>query len=439
MIQFKCPHCEKAFRVDDSYAGKGAKCAGCGQRITIPRASGPPALPTVKPPVKAPSVAAVSSRPQVSAAVPTHRQDTVACRFCGEQILAGAEKCRHCGEILDAAMRAAIVATPQAVPTTAVQLAPQMTVNVAAPSRSSHSLGVASLVVGVLSFFVCWMPVIGLLLGGLGLVLGIGGLVIAITRKGGGIGYSIAGSAVSALSVMIGISFAAAISSMFAGINKATHQTGTISPEAQPVSKANANSPIVTTTPVAPDNKDTTTPASKAAPGAMAATPASEKSPPSHAKDWIDANKYGGMLGDIGVTVVSAKTGVVQLHRNVMNDDSESKDSLFTIWLTIQNKSERKKLNYRSWADDSLSFLDNRVTLKDDAGNTYRGVSFGFSTTVKGAAGNESVYPGKEIRDALVFELPIDKIEYLELVLPGKYIGEEGELRFKIPKAMIKN
>ena len=69
MIQFKCPQCEKAFHVNDSYAGKHAKCS-CGQPITVPGASAPPtppALPTAKPLVKSPSVDAVPSRPPMDA------------------------------------------------------------------------------------------------------------------------------------------------------------------------------------------------------------------------------------------------------------------------------------------------------------------------------------------------------------------------------------
>ncbi len=38
MIQFKCPGCGKAFRVDDSLAGKHAKCNACGQRFVVPEA-----------------------------------------------------------------------------------------------------------------------------------------------------------------------------------------------------------------------------------------------------------------------------------------------------------------------------------------------------------------------------------------------------------------
>ena len=47
MIQFKCPHCAHPFRVDDSYAGKHAKCS-CGQRITVPGAAQPPTTQPVQ-------------------------------------------------------------------------------------------------------------------------------------------------------------------------------------------------------------------------------------------------------------------------------------------------------------------------------------------------------------------------------------------------------
>ena len=33
------------------------------------------------------------------------RQSTVACPYCGEQILAAAKKCKHCGEYLDESVR----------------------------------------------------------------------------------------------------------------------------------------------------------------------------------------------------------------------------------------------------------------------------------------------------------------------------------------------
>jgi len=115
MIQFKCPHCEKAFRVDDSYASKHAKCS-CGQRITVPGAS-PPPLPSVKTQLQedeADAFALSMLSPPTPATAPadppnaaTSKQKTKACPFCEEEILVAAKKCKHCGEILSNAIRAA--------------------------------------------------------------------------------------------------------------------------------------------------------------------------------------------------------------------------------------------------------------------------------------------------------------------------------------------
>ena len=36
---------------------------------------------------------------------PEKKEDTIACPYCGEKILAVAKKCKHCGEIVDSSMR----------------------------------------------------------------------------------------------------------------------------------------------------------------------------------------------------------------------------------------------------------------------------------------------------------------------------------------------
>ena len=54
MITFKCPHCGKAFRVEDSAAGKHAKCPGCGKQIQVPAGSTPKtSTPLGSPPARA--------------------------------------------------------------------------------------------------------------------------------------------------------------------------------------------------------------------------------------------------------------------------------------------------------------------------------------------------------------------------------------------------
>jgi hypothetical protein len=62
-----------------------------------------------------------------------------------------------------------------------------VSVSIRQPSKASHSLGIASLILGILAFLICWIPFLGLLglpLSLLGILLGGIGLLIALFRKG---------------------------------------------------------------------------------------------------------------------------------------------------------------------------------------------------------------------------------------------------------------
>ncbi|MGC4033436.1 MAG: ubiquitin-conjugating enzyme E2 [Tepidisphaeraceae bacterium] len=57
MISFDCPTCGKTFTVPDSYAGRKARCKGCGNELQVPAAVETAAPQTPEPPV--------SSRPSL--------------------------------------------------------------------------------------------------------------------------------------------------------------------------------------------------------------------------------------------------------------------------------------------------------------------------------------------------------------------------------------
>lgn len=66
----------------------------------------------------------------------------------------------------------------------------------------SNSLGITSLVLGILSLFICWIPLIGFFVGCISLCLGIAAIMVAMNRQGVGIGYGIGGTATGGITVL---------------------------------------------------------------------------------------------------------------------------------------------------------------------------------------------------------------------------------------------
>jgi hypothetical protein len=121
-----------------------------------------------------------------------------------------------------------------------------------------------------------------------------------------------------------------------------------------------------------------------------------------------------------------------------LDQDSASEDDLLTVRLQITNGSTTKKLDYQGWMADFAAITGITAELTDENKNNYRKVTFGALVKVKGASSSDSIYPGKSLDDAIVFELPVENAQKLLLTLSGKGVGEDGEFRFEIPRTMIK-
>ncbi len=132
-IQFQCTWCGKKINAGDAFAGKSAKCPGCGGVVQVPAASEPPPAPpggfgNFPAPNEPPQFGAQSFGPPPSSsgaigpppggvfdaedfsaappsAAPTSGDDRRPCPACGEMIMQTAAKCRFCGEIFDSTLR----------------------------------------------------------------------------------------------------------------------------------------------------------------------------------------------------------------------------------------------------------------------------------------------------------------------------------------------
>ena len=90
-FNFNCPHCEQKLEAPEEMLGQTIECPSCSGSIELPK---PDPLSQSDPPAELRT--SVQSPPPS----PPPKQ-TKDCPFCGEEILASARKCKHCGEFLD--------------------------------------------------------------------------------------------------------------------------------------------------------------------------------------------------------------------------------------------------------------------------------------------------------------------------------------------------
>ena len=90
-FKFNCPHCKQSLEASEEMLGQTINCPACNGAIELP-------APTTRRAVYAP---------------PPNQTESRACPFCGEQILASAIKCKHCGEFLDGRAKLTAVVKPK--------------------------------------------------------------------------------------------------------------------------------------------------------------------------------------------------------------------------------------------------------------------------------------------------------------------------------------
>jgi hypothetical protein len=267
--------------------------------------------------------------------------------------------------------------------------APRLTVVLVEQSRyGGNSLAIASIILAVLAFLSGLIPLFGHIsipLAALGALSGVLGLAMAMFGRGGGASFSIAGMLLSLFVILITYCMTTAI----AGVVDAGNSFD----------------------------------------GALAEVPKSSSD-----LQWTIA-RDGVQQQDVRVTVTNIKVDFTPIRS--IGDPRPSGERLLLIGLHVENLSDVRKLDFRGFAGQFDFSGDATPNLRDNFGNKYKRISFGIDSQIVGQAQNESVYPGKGIDDLLVFEVPVEKAEFLRLELPASAFGGEGKLRLEIPRDMI--
>jgi hypothetical protein len=326
-----------------------------------------------------------------------------------------------------------VAAAPVAVMAPPVQNVQAVAVRVEAPRRGS-GLGLAACILGVLAFVICWVPLIGLIgvpLSALGLILGLIGLLVAILRKGAGIGFAIAGSAICGLALVVAITSTVATGK---AIQAGAQSMVDARKEAE---RTNQQVIPVAPAPVRPANRPVQPAPGQPAPqgGQSQVKPPAAPAPKQPEEAWASAADTVKQ-GDVTVRITSAFSGKVPLKGGFGDTESKSADSLLAIEVEIGNAGKNKKIEYHTFMGRSFAIGRDYASLHDNFDNVYKRIDFGMSKPI-GANESESIYPGKSITDVLCFELPIDTAEYLNLELPAQSFGGTGMLRIRIPAKMI--
>lgn len=275
--------------------------------------------------------------------------------------------------------------------------------------RSSNGLGIASLVLGILSCLICWIPflgilaipvaIIGILLGGIGFIIG----VIRNSSKGGAIAGCITCILAIVISIVVTGKTASAIADSIDSAQKTTQKEQRTEQRVQSPEKTLSTGTTENT--MKPENN----------------------------VEWgnYEPGTYF-VQGDMAVKIESLTTA-----KTVMIDNKVSKEIHLAIIVNVKNQSDTKKIEYSSWASRGMDFGRDTASLTDNFNNKYNQVTFGMTDFPKGQLIHESVYPGKEITDTLIFEVPVEKATELKLELPAANFHGKGYIRIKIPTSII--
>ena len=338
---------------------------------------------------------------------------------------------------------AASAPPPQARPpqTSPLMAKPLGSASRAAPPEANESalaaklIGAVGLILGILALATFWLPILrnplgwtGIVVGALGLLLGIAGLVVAAMQKGSGLYVNVAAASSSVvglvLTVVLGVTFG-----MFS------------SPAPQPVATPAPAPPITVPAPVEmPPQPE----------------PEPEPEPPpepvwTHASQVIEQGPIRAKIESVGVQNIRLESTDLSTLR------AGKPQPMLKIRVSIENTTEDKIVQVPGWIGggsgltgqlggllegselgQQLKSATATARAFDNAGNNYAQMPairvFGGGAL---ATPEPAVRPGEAVAKEMIFDPPLESIEYLRVELPPEGFSGSDSLRFEIPRDMI--
>ena len=159
-----------------------------------------------------------------------------------------------------------------------------------------------------------------------------------------------------------------------------------------------------------------------------------EKKPAPQETKFVDLGKPA-FAGGVRITITSA---TIEFVAGTAGDNRfKSEDKLLAIKVRIENNSGEKKVDYIGWGGAVPVPITKTPRLTDDAGNTYKLVTFTGERHADGQIRTKAIEPHRGIHDLLVFEPPADEADMLKLELPARNFGGTGKIGFQVPRSKI--
>lgn len=267
--------------------------------------------------------------------------------------------------------------------------------------QTARDLGIGGLILGMAGIAAFWLPMLGLPLSAIGVLVGLSGLVCAVVQRRGGIWISAASIVVATLVFCLGWAYGPEPDPDLATIRK---------------------------------NDATADGARQAETAALIEKAESEWANFSPDVEWLDHGARG-MLGDVEVQIESVKMDYPTF--DDLGEVAKSETPLLTIRLWIRNTSRSTSNVYRGWSGAGSLTDSHAAKLLDHRELTIRPPDLRPGTTIQGQLVNQSISPGEQVPDLLVFVPPTVAFDFLLLELPGEAVGAPGALHFRIPADFV--